>query len=141
MRMALFALLSVVVFLAGCAASGPAFVPAENVDIENKALIYVYRPDSLAGGNVTPRIYIDEIDKGLLKNNGYLVCSIRSGTRMIEATSWGAKRLTMYLDVIAGREYYIRWWPESGYLSHCYHMKVIRKEDALPEIRHAKKSQ
>lgn len=140
MKIMLITLLSAVLLMTGCAASGPVFTPAEKLD-PNQSFVYIYRPDSLIGCGVTPHIYIDEVKKGPLKNNGYLVCSAEPGKRMIEATSLGVKPLVIYLDIVAGSEYFVRWWFDSDGMTYSYHMGLIPSEYALREIRGAKKSE
>lgn len=135
-------LLPVVLLMTGCAANGPAFTPAENLD-PSQSLVYIYRPGNIVGCGLAPRIYIDEVEKGKIKNDGYLVYPIGPGKRMIEAR-WWENILTVYLDVVAGEEYYVRWFADSeGVYSSSIIMSfgLIPKEYALNEIRHTKKSE
>lgn len=134
--------LSAALLLTGCAANGPVFTPEENVN-PSKSLVYIYRPGNVVACGWTPRIYIDEVEKGRLKNDGYLVCAIDPGKRMIEST-WGGNMLTQYLDAVAGEEYYFRWFADfgEGYgTSITISFGLIPEEYALREIQHTKRSE
>jgi len=143
MKIAKPVLLAVTFFIAGCTAGGPAFSPVENPDI-NKALVYIYRPFNIVGFGVAPCVYIDEVKQGELKNNGYLVYPVDPGTRIIETKDGLSDPLTLYLDIVAGEEYYVRWSIDTdtnwGAVTHTYSLALIPKEYAAQEIKCTKKA-
>ncbi len=136
--------LSLVLFIIGCTAGGPAFSSVENPDTD-KSLIYLYRPFNIVGCGMAPYVYIDEVKHDSLKNNGYLVYAVEPGMRIIETNCSLSDPLTLYLDVVAGNEYYIRWWIETntnwGSVIHKYKLGLIPKEYAINEIKQTKNSQ
>jgi hypothetical protein len=132
-------LASLFVFIIGCSANGPAFSPIATPDT-NKAIVYIYRLSNFVGCGMVPDVYIDEVKYGPLKNNGYLVYSVEPSKKMIEVRHWGGDVLTIYPDLIAGQEYYIR-------LNFSLELNVIKmelglipKEYAIREIIYTKKS-
>ena len=144
MKIAKFMLLSLVFLITGCTASGPAFSPIGNPDI-NKSLVYIYRPYSVICCGVAPYVYIDDVKHEQLKNNGYLVYTVDPGKRIIETNCKLSDPLTLYLDVVAGNEYYVRWSVEAktnfGTIIHTFKFGLIPEEYAIQEIRQTKKSQ
>jgi hypothetical protein len=136
-------LLSAIIFVAGCGASGPPFSPVQNPDI-SKAMVYIYFPFSLFDWPVEPSIYIDGVEYGKLRSNGYLVYTIDPGTRIIEAKS-AKVSLAVYPEFVAGNEYYIRWLMQESYtvatIRTEYSLKLVPKEYAIQEIVYTKKSQ
>ena len=144
MKIAKFILLSLLFFITGCTASGPAFSPVENSDI-NKSLVYIYRPYSAIFCGVAPYVYIDDVKHDQLKNNGYLVYTVDPGKRIIETNCNLSTPLTLYLDVVAGNEYYVRWSVDvdTNFVAvmHTNQLGLIPKEYAIHEIRQTKNSQ
>ena len=144
MKYTLYTLLIVLCFITGCAADGPAFIRAEHLQSPDQALICFYRPIHCAALGSGPRIYIDEVEKGQLKPKGYLVRTADPGTRMIEGNFSGLL-MTIYLDVVAGEEYYIRWYTSDEFTGSGVLVTstwgVIPKEYALAEIQKTKRSE
>ncbi len=136
-------LLSLVFAGTGCTASGPIFSPAENPG-SNKSLVYVYRPFNIVACGVAPYVYIDGVKHDSLKNNGYLVYAVEPGTRIIETNRGLSESLTVYLDVVAGNEYHIRWSVDTNTTGvcviHTYTLGLIPKEYAIREIEQTKNS-
>jgi len=67
--------------LAGCAASTP-FTKADNR--EGKALVYLFRPESLLSRGTVIAAYINGEQRGLLINNSYLPLYVDPGKVAIE---------------------------------------------------------
>jgi hypothetical protein len=135
----LFSTFSVLMF-SGCIASGPAFRPSDELKTDSKALVYIYRPGNLIGCGIAPTVYVDEIKLGNIKNDGYLVCSVDPGKRVVELVNWGDPS-TIYIDTVAGNEYYVRYFVDSDVSHIFFQLALIPKEFALREIQHTKKSE
>ena len=137
MKTVVLTLICSLVFIAGCTANGPVFSPIKTAE-ENKAVVYIYRPFSVAGCALTPHVYIDEVKHGPLKNNGYLVYFVEPGKRMFELRDamWD-EPLTIYPDIEAGKQYYIR----CTLAPYRIELGVIHEEYAIREIRNTKKSE
>jgi hypothetical protein len=137
MKTILIAFAGAVIYISGCTASGPAFTPGKIVDA-NKAVVYLYRPFSVAGCALTPHVYIDEVKHGPLKNNGYLVYLVEPGKRMVELRDamWDGP-LTIYPDTEAGKQYYIRCTLAPYKIA----LGVIPEEYAIREIINTKKAE
>ncbi len=128
------------VFMTGCATNGQAFSPVENPDV-NKAVVYIYRPFNVVACCLNPHVYIDEVKYGPLKNNAYLVYFVKPGKCMIELRdAMFDENMTIYPDLAAGNEYYIRWSIETQLTSHVYKFEVVPKEYAIEEIKLTKKA-
>ena len=77
----LIALLSVL-FLAGCAASGPMYSTEVGAASDKENLV-VYRPYRFLSGGVYADVYIDDKKVGILKNGGYIKLDVGSGTHTL----------------------------------------------------------
>jgi hypothetical protein len=129
-----------IVFIAGCTAGGPVFSPVKTIDA-NKAVVYIYRPFSVCGSVQTPTVYIDEVKYGPIKNKGYLVYFVEPGKRMVEVRDWvWDKPLTIYPDLEAGRECYIRFFYEYNWGTIKMTLAVIPPEYAQREIASTRKA-
>jgi hypothetical protein len=137
MKPILIALAGAVICISGCTASGPAFTQEKIVDA-NKAVVYFYRPFSVAGCAVTPHVYIDEVKHGPLKNNGYLVYFVEPGKRMVELRdAMLGGPLTIYPDIEAGKQHYIR----CALAPYRIELAVIPEEYAIREIINTRKAE
>lgn len=77
----LVALMSVL-FIAGCAASGARYSNEAGVVSDNGNLV-VYRPYRFMSGGVYADVYIDDQKVGILKNGGYIMLDVGSGTHTL----------------------------------------------------------
>lgn len=77
----LVALLSVL-FIAGCAASGPMY-PTETGAASDRENLVVYRPYRFLSGGAYANVYIDDRKVGILKNGGYIKLEVGSGTHAL----------------------------------------------------------
>ncbi len=140
MRTIAISLIFLLIFITGCTAGGPAFSPVKTIN-ENKAVVYIYRPFNICGSGETPTIYIDEVKYGKIKNNGYLVYFVEPGKRMVEARDWIWERpLTLYPDLEAGKECYIRFYYTYNWGTIETALAVIPPKDALAEIVKTRKA-
>ena len=98
-------LLGSVYVLSGCAAGGAAFVPAV-APPEGKALVYIYRPDSIVGGAI--RYHVAEGDKRIvyLIRGGYFPYLADPGEREFWARTESKATATETLK--AGHTYYLQ---------------------------------
>lgn len=96
--------------LSGCAASGARYTPDVLSD-PGKAIIYAYRPSITINCCVSPAIFVNGKEQGVLKNGGYLALVASPGITNIRAvnTSVGFAPLDLQIDVKAGEAYYLRW--------------------------------
>lgn len=100
-------------FLAGCAASGPKFSEPEAF-VEEKAIVYMYRPYVLFRGGETPTIFVDDIATSQLSNGGYIFFHTAPGTHKVRIgkktafTLWSGGDLDGVIDVVSNKRYYLR---------------------------------
>ena len=66
-----------------CAATGPKFQSLQQ-GAQGSSYVYIMRPKGYVGGMTYPSIYIDEVKVGDLKNGGYLLESLKSGTHKLK---------------------------------------------------------
>lgn len=75
--------LLLVLFIAGCAASGPMYTSDAGATLEKGNLV-VYRPYRFLSGGAYANVYIDDQEVGVLKNGGYLRLDVGSGTHTLK---------------------------------------------------------
>lgn len=71
-----------VLFIAGCAASGPMY-PTKTGAASDTGNLVVYRPYRFLSGGVYANVYIDDQKVGILKNGGYITLDVGSGTHTL----------------------------------------------------------
>ena len=76
------------ILLIGCNAQGPEFSSAPDLG-QNEAAIIVYRPSSILLATAAPDIYLDGQKRGTLKNAGYLMFRVPTGSHLVEAKAGG----------------------------------------------------
>ena len=97
-------------FIAGCSATGPAFIAvAPN---ETEGVIYVYRPPRLANAGGAPKITLDGQERGRLSNGGYLALRVPVGEHVVEQKysiwDWDMRAPPVKLMVQPGKSYFAR---------------------------------
>lgn len=95
--------------LTGCAATGPAFKPVENVD-PNNALLYIYRSNTFGLGGRAAYFYVDDVNVFDLNIEGYSWVSLPPGSYKLKQ-KWGidiiVKPIEMDLKVNPGETQYM----------------------------------
>jgi len=99
-----FALVAATI-LSGCATTGAAFVPVEDVP-EGQALVYVYRVPSFTGSAISYDVKVDGEIIGKMKNGAYFYTTVAPGSYVISAKT--ESEYTLNADFEAGETYYIR---------------------------------
>lgn len=104
-----------IVLLAGCATSGPAF-ERQAITAQDKANLYIYRPWHLKDGAGYANILINDVKQFKLTNNGYELVQLNPGKYKITAsgnflTSWMAPDVSTDIEVESGKEYFVRLYP------------------------------
>ncbi|MEM1145564.1 MAG: DUF2846 domain-containing protein [Pseudomonadota bacterium] len=135
-------LLISVLFLSGCAASGPLF--SEVVPAEGKGVLYVYRSNAMVNCCVSPVIYINGAESGSLKNGGYIPVVLDPGTYEVAAenTSVGFNKVSTKVEIVAGKSHYVKWYigdlVEIDFLAYAskyeYHLFPVDRGLAKNEI-------
>lgn len=105
-----------ILMLSACAAmdaSGPQFIKHDVVS-EDKALIYLLKPDSAANDGVTTclALKLDDTEHGCVKGKGYIVAEIDPGeykAALINKASFGFKLLEFDLTAQAGEVIYLEY--------------------------------
>jgi hypothetical protein len=97
--------LGLVLWLGGCAAGGAAFQPVDRIPTE-KALVYIYRPNSIVGGAIRYHVADGEIPVVYLIRGGYFPYFAEPG----EHTFWARteSRSEVTTDLHPGETYYLR---------------------------------
>jgi hypothetical protein len=104
----------VAILLAGCAASGLLYQPA-NSPPKDFALVYIYRPDALAYGARAAHIFVDERHVLNVNSNGYSYFYIKSGSYRLRQKwpsligGYDDGELNIPLSVQAGETYFYRF--------------------------------
>lgn len=104
----IFVLMYFFLFLSGCAATGPIYRPADNVNPKN-AVIYVYRGTGFAFGARSAYFYINNVNVFDLDQGGYSWVSLPPGRYKLKH-SWPvdvvAKSSELDIQVEAGQNLY-----------------------------------
>ncbi|MDK2124484.1 hypothetical protein [Parachitinimonas caeni] len=75
--------LAVALWLAGCAASGPAFSILKTSS-PNSGALYIYRPQIMANVLISPGIKLDGTEYATLQNGGYMAFEVAAGVHTVE---------------------------------------------------------
>ena len=138
------------VFLTGCAASGPPFTNEDSNDV-NKSTVYIYRVSDKFQQAGWPNIFVNGEKVFALKNGGYGVLYIQKGKYSIEArgsmltTNWVLDDGIIELNAAPNETYYIQMKPVHRNTSvtndiivtvrgHAQFL-IKSKEEALSEIK------
>ena len=147
-------LLSVLILITACGATGPTFSQLEATDAE-KATVYIYRPWAMLDGAASPTVQVDDVDKFDLGNGGYEVLVINPGEHKITVkaggimSNWRAGQMAIEYPFEANKNYYIRLSAElkNSYVvgnvlsvSGNYGFSLVREDFALQELRGTKKN-
>lgn len=131
--------------IAGCGATGAKFTEAKSAD--GSSIIYIYRPGGkLAGDN--PDVYVDGIEIGPLKAEGYLSHQVSPGEHLVELRPtyfWRFDTISKTLNTKSSNSYYLRLTPDvlmSGYVASHYTAKLelVDNNKARDEIKNTKLS-
>lgn len=136
------------IFLTGCGAHGPAFSPVE-ITQSDKALVYIYRQASFAGGANTFRIWVNDNHVTDLSNGGYYAYMVDPGELSFKVKKtfnafdlglayfiWEKEREILKIKVETGKTYYVKY--ESDPKFHGYNMAMLMlvdEETGSHEIR------
>lgn len=101
-----------IVFLTGCAATGPKFTSLESAG-SNTSVVYIYRVSSFAGGGSYPKLTIDGADDLMLKNGGYVRRVLPAGTHRFvlgprDSTS-SFSPMELVINTENGKTYFARY--------------------------------
>lgn len=147
-------LVSALLLLSACSATGPKFSQLERLDI-NQAKIYIYRPWAMLDGAAAPTIKIDGVDRFDLSNGGYEVITLSSGTHKLTVkkgafmSNWRAEEMTIEYKFDANKNYFVRLSAElhdvGGYgsvisVSGNYGFGLIKESFAMNELKELKKN-
>lgn len=110
--------------ISACAATGPIYKPAENVDA-NKALVYVYRGPAFALGARSAYFYVDGVNVFDLDQGGYSWVALSPGRHTLRQ-KWPVdvtmKAVEFEIDVRAGETRYFSFQTggcQGGYNQIC----------------------
>jgi hypothetical protein len=115
--------------IVGCSSTGPLFEQLPPPD-KNKALLYIYRPDSLVMLARPASFEIDDEKIVELKNNGYTSLYIPEGKHTVKVL-WemqGFKPIELNVNLIGGQQYFIRSSPGLGYCYECIEYQTFLSE-------------
>jgi hypothetical protein len=118
----------------GCAASGADFRPTETL-ANDKALVYIYRPDSMLGGGKAIRYDVTT-------KEGHIVEMIRGGYFPYEATpgettfwAWTESKVSVTNDLAAGKTYYLKCGLGWGVFIGRPTLEFVDEEQGMKELK------
>jgi hypothetical protein len=133
----LVALLSVL-FIAGCAASGPMYPAEAGIAIESGNLV-VFRPYRFLSGGVYPDVYMDDQKVGILRNGGYIRRDVGSGSHVLRI---GKKSET--ITISNNERFFFRYthkWALFGLLEFVpATLNAVDEKSAIDELKETKQS-
>ena len=116
---------------AGCAASGPAFKPPEMI-ASDKALVYVYRPNSIIGGAIRYHVMVGEEPIVYMIRGGYFPYQASPGE--IEFWAQTEAKASASADLAAGNTYYLQCGIAPGIGIGRPTMKLVGAQEAMQEL-------
>ncbi|MFC4270217.1 DUF2846 domain-containing protein [Sneathiella chungangensis] len=130
--------LSLIAFLVlvGCSASGPLYTERNNINTPapGKALVYVYRIDTIIGSGVSAHLLDDGKDVGAVNVGGYFVYEADPGVHTLFTETTGIDEPTK-IEMVAGQTYYLRIDYEPGTWTGTFTVKLLLEDQALPELK------
>ena len=155
MRRHLTILILLAAVVSGCAsfvASGPVF--DEKVLRESdSATFFVYRPEHFFFAGRVPNLFVDEVDRGSLRDGGYMSVAVQPGTHTLTLRGdifwWPVKPLTVNVNVAPNQKYFLRLgMSRDGFImtpyfwasSDQYNFGVVQEEIGRMEILNTKLS-
>ncbi len=129
-----------ILYLSGCAASGPKFSGIDSSP-ENLSEIYLYRPSAFASGGVGfPIIHNGEQLPYLLHNQGYLQYLAEAGHHKIYVNLKGVLDNPLEFDSKPGQIYFVRVSSKTYLAFNGTDLALVDKDIALDEIKNCKLS-
>ena len=155
MRQRLTVLFLLAAVVSGCAsfvASGPPF--DEKIFLESdSATFFVYRPEHFFFAGRVPNLYVDEVDRGSLRDGGYMSFNVQPGTHTLTLRGdifwWPVQPLTVKINVSSNQKYFLRLgMSRDGFVmtpwfwasSDQYNFGVVQEEIGRMEILNTKLS-
>jgi hypothetical protein len=116
----------------GCAASGSAFKSAD-VTANNKALVYIFRPNSLIGAGIRYDV---------TTNQGHIVYMIRGGYFPYQAEAgettfwaWTESKTSVTTDLAPGKTYYLKCGLGWGIGMGRPTLEFVDEEEGMRELK------
>ncbi len=128
---AAFALLA----LGGCSSTGPIYTSVESVPAD-KALVYIYRPNSFVGGGVYFDIHDGDTVVTTLRNGGYFPYIRDPGE--VELWAKTESRSAVTLDLKPGDTQYVKGGVGVGFLVGRPSLTIVDAETGASEIKECK---
>jgi hypothetical protein len=126
----------VVLFISGCAATGPLYSIPQNVP-EDETIIYVYREDSFVLGGRSAYFYINDVNVFDINKNGYSWLSLPQGVYNLRQ-GWPidvlAKSLQSELNIETKEDIYLKFsthFCESNFDTMCLGWQIEEVEAAI----------
>jgi len=145
MKLLNLALISAVVALTGCAASGPKFsamqasTPVLNAD---QGRIYFYRNSSMLGAALQPAVMMDGSEVGKSQPGGYFYVDATTGSHEASTSTEATNKVSFVLE--KGEVKYVRTSPAIGLLVGRIVPELVNADEAkkeLPELSYTGKAQ
>jgi len=150
------AALAVVLWLCGCGASGQQFVAEANKPDGNRALLYVYRPNTIIGiGNAdVDFLHLDGRRLTRIRIGGYLAIPVSPGRHTLTTTmsmlgsDTGSVKGSTTFDAQAGSKIYLRYSERlgaivpikgvGGVVTGSVGFEIVPESQALAELANTK---
>jgi len=148
-------LLIISFIISGCSATGPKFSELEPVG-NSTATVYVYRPWMMLDGATAPTVQIDSIDTFDIKNGGFKVLNLDSGTHKLTIkkgsllSNWRADEMSLNYDFKSGQRYFFRLLSDTSKANYmlgvmtiandAYSFGLVSEEFAIKELQGLKQN-
>jgi hypothetical protein len=121
--------------LAGCAAGGAKFSTVDSIP-EQKALVYIYRPNSFVGGAIKYHVAVGDKRIVYLVRGGYFPFLAEPGETEFWARTEARAAATEYLA--PGETYYLRGKVGIGVVAGRPKLQFVSAEEARGELEKCK---
>lgn len=123
-------------YLVGCSATGPLYTERNNLQepAPGKALVYVYRIDTIIGSGVSAHLIDNGKDVGTVNVGGYFTYEAEPGDHLLFTETTGIDDPSD-IKMVAGQTYYLRIDYEPATWTGTFTIKLLLEDKALPELR------
>jgi hypothetical protein len=98
--------------------------------VEQKALIYFYRPNRFEGSATNPELYVDGVKAGRLHNGESLSLYVTPGPHRLHSQG---NPVNVDVDAKAGETYHVRYDVSVGFLKERANIELVNPQDAANE--------
>lgn len=138
-RAKLAAILTFLVFISGCAASGAAFTGVQKANNPSVGVVYFYRPKVYTGSAVKVQLADNGKDIERLQNGQFIRYEATPGMHEFRTDTMGIDK-AVEVNIEAGNNYFIRAGVRQGLWTGTWFLTRVFESEAVSELKTCCKS-